>query len=289
MPKVIGGTDQQAEVIGVGCPSSFGPSENDSICIVRSKEQASCSEPAPPPNVQQYGIFQRAYDFFNEALFGASLPQLLVTLQRDHRSFGYFSKNSFQQRLGRSARIHEICLNPDGFVGRADRDILGTFVHEMVHVHQLEHGHPGRGGYHNREFARLMHSIGLMPSATGQPGGATTGEHMSHYILEGGRFTMACEAFLARFELAWESAVEEAANSAAPPPGAGSPPSGRPTPRRRSSINSKTKLSCPNGHVNAWARPGAKLICGECYEETHEAVPLLPVGRAQGGQKRRSI
>ena len=256
--------------------------ETESICIVRSKTTASDSDQFPPPNVAQYGTLQHAFDYFNAELFNRSLPQVLITHHRDRHSYGYFSGHKFQRRSDARKRIHEICLNPDGFPGRTDREILSTLVHEMTHLHQYEYGKPGRGGYHNRAWALLMYSIGLMPSATGKPGGATTGDHMSHYIREDGPFAKACDAFLEKYQLVWESAVEPRTNSANPASDVGSGATAGATTGRRPVANSKTKFSCPNGHENAWARPRAKLLCGECYEETHEAVPLLRNEDAHG-------
>jgi hypothetical protein len=256
--------------------------ETDKICIVRSKSTASDSDQFPPPNVAQYGTLQHAFDYFNAELFNRSLPQVLITHHRDHRSYGYFSGHTFQRRTDAKKRIHEICLNPDGFVGRTDREILSTLVHEMTHLSQYEYGNPGRGGYHNREWALLMYSIGLMPSATGKPGGATTGDHISHYIREDGPFATACDAFLKKYQLVWESAFEPATDSASPASGVHSGARGGANTGRRYAAKSKTKFSCPNGHVNAWARPNANLLCGDCYKETHEAVPLLSNEESHG-------
>ena len=63
----------------------------------------------------------------------------------------------------------------------------------MVHQWQAHHGTPGRGRYHNDEWADKMERIGLMPSSTGQPGGRRTGDHMADYAIEGGRFLKACK------------------------------------------------------------------------------------------------
>jgi hypothetical protein len=249
-------------------------------CIVRSKKSTPEVDQSLPPNLAQYGLFQRGYDYFNTALFNNSLPQVLITMQRDHRSYGYFADESFQNRGGNRTRIHEICLNPDGFVGRTDEDAFSTLVHEMAHVAQHEFGNPGRGRYHNREFARLMHSIGLMPSATGKPGGAETGDHMSHYILEGGPFAVACAEFLKTYRIVWESAAESASNATVTVDGEVGEGDMTITEPVRPGLafrdKSKTKFVCPNGHGNAWAKPSMKLLCGDCYLETNEAVPMLP-------------
>jgi hypothetical protein len=47
----------------------------------------------------EYSGFQRAFDFFNRELFGGSLPQLLVTLQRHALAAGYFSPERFTGRI----------------------------------------------------------------------------------------------------------------------------------------------------------------------------------------------
>ncbi len=61
-------------------------------------------------------------------------------------------------------------------------------VHLMLHIWQAHFGSPGRGGYHNREFANMAKTLGLHPSDTGEPGGKETGERISHFVVEGGRF-----------------------------------------------------------------------------------------------------
>ncbi|WP_228527036.1 zinc metalloproteinase Mpr protein [Noviherbaspirillum soli] len=49
-----------------------------------------------------------------------------------------------------------------------------------------------------------MEAIGLMPSNTGTPGGKTTGEKMSHYIMADGPFIHACKELLqTSFVIVW--------------------------------------------------------------------------------------
>ena len=77
----------------------------------------------------EYLAFQEAYDFFNTELFGSSLPHVLVTLQRHARSKGYFAPERFSGRV-EPIKAHELALNPDGFTGSTDEDILSTLAHE---------------------------------------------------------------------------------------------------------------------------------------------------------------
>jgi hypothetical protein len=95
-------------------------------------------------------------------------------------------------------------MNPTYFAVVPIIETLQTQVHEMTHLWQHHFGKPGRGRYHNEEWARKMESIGLMPSSTGQPGGARTGDCMADYAVEGGRFLAACQELLtANFTLSW--------------------------------------------------------------------------------------
>jgi hypothetical protein len=125
----------------------------------------------------------------------------------------------------------------------------------MVHVWQYTHGTPPRRAYHDREWAK-MREVGLQPSDTGQIGGKETGQHMTHYILPAGRFEVAY-AKLAKtgLKLNWQS--RQAGKDA------------------KAKAASKTKYTCPDCGLNAWAKPGATLICGECFAEDPEATMMV--------------
>lgn len=154
------------------------------------------------PTKQNYDELSHAYDFFNRRLFGGELPGCLFTLQRKSRSMGYFSFERFVRRD--DTKSDEIALNPEYFATRPVEDVLSTLVHEQVHQWQRHFGTPPRRGYHDQEFAAKMEAIGLMPSNTGTPGGKTTGEKMSHYIMVDGPFIHACKELLqSSFVIVW--------------------------------------------------------------------------------------
>lgn len=252
----------------------------EQLCFVQSKNLSLANVPIQPPlTALEYGTFQDAYDHFNCALFEGRLPQVLITLQRHANARGYFSRDRFQHRDHIQKRVHEVALNPDCFNGRTDEEILSTLVHEMVHVWQQEHGHPGRGRYHNREWAALMYAIGLMPSVTGEPGGEVTGDRVSHYILENGLFLKVCRTFLNKYKLVWESAtVNDSDDREGSAGGEGSGGTGREgVTRVARRTQTRTKFTCPNCGLNAWAKPEAVMDCHSCSLEAHEPVPLYPV------------
>jgi len=198
----------------------------------------------------EYQGFQAAYDHFNQALFAGTLPQVLVTLQRRGRSYGYMAPERFTGRQ-EAGMVHELALNPDQFTDRSDREILSTLVHEQVHVWQYTAGTPPRRGYHDREWAAQMRAIGLHPSHTGEPGGRQTGQHMSHYIVDGGAYDLEYARLVqAGFVLHWESLAHDA--------------------QRGAKRAGKTKYTCPDCGLNAWAKPGVSLICGDCATQLAE-------------------
>jgi predicted SprT family Zn-dependent metalloprotease len=192
------------------------------------------------PTKKTYAALQAARNHFNKALFGGELPPCLVTFQRRANAFGYFAHDRFENRADRST-TDEIALNIKHFNTRQPGEILSTLVHEMVHLKQQHFGKPGRGRYHNKEWADMMSEIGLEPSDTGQPGGRRTGDRVSHWIMPDGPFDVACKTFLAKNEwLLWGDRPIE-------------PKTG----------GKRSKYVCPDCGVAAWARPGVQLCCAE--------------------------
>lgn len=155
------------------------------------------------PSHALYQALQTAYDHFNHELFDDRLPALIFTVQRQKDVLGYFAPERWVSPDGE--RCHEIAINPAHMGQSRVIDVLQTLAHEMVHCWQYCFGTPGRRCYHNKEWAHKMIAIGLQPSSTGEPGGDVTGQHMSDYPLEGGRFIRACESLVRKnaFRLPW--------------------------------------------------------------------------------------
>lgn len=199
------------------------------------------------PTRSTYQGLTDAYDFFNARLFGGRLPRCLITMQRQRQAYGYFAGGRFGTKDGAEI-TDEIALNPSHFRSRTTEQSLSTLVHEMTHLEQHHFGKPSRSGYHNRQWAGLMHAVGLIPSGTGAPGGKETGQQMSHYIAAGGPFDRACAdliqgGFAVRYVELW-----------------------RDPEARKKKAASKTKYTCPSCGLNAWGKPEIHLVCGECDE-----------------------
>lgn len=216
------------------------------------------------PTDETYGDFQAAYDHFNRVLFAGSLPNAMITVVRSRRFRGYYMSEGFQACGVDGAKADEIAMNPEAFKGRTDKAILSTLVHEMTHLQQFHFGTPSTGGYHNKEWGGYMKLVGLHPSHTGAEGGNETGVAMTHYIVEGGPFDVACEALLATgWSIRWRTPLEMLAAASGGlsnlvPAKLPKAPGMRAAAKRAS----KTTYICTHCGGKAWAKPNAGLYCG---------------------------
>lgn len=220
------------------------------------------------PTATEYTAFQAAYDSYNQALFSGQLPQCLITLQRRKGYAGYFWHGQFKARSS-EARTDEIALNPEIFADLME--ILQTLVHEMCHLWQAHFGTPSRNAYHNKEWAAKMREVGLIPSTTGQPGGKETGQRVGDYIDPAGLFAAHTATLLASgFMIQWQATSKAKPPAEAPLSGVDGPGESETTgdDNDQATLNPKNKIkyTCATCGQNAWAKPGAWLICGDCDE-----------------------
>lgn len=265
------------------------------------------------PTGQAYDELQAAFDHYNLALFEGALPPCLITMQREKRTYGYFSSKRFVHSRSAEKTVDEIALNPAYFAISPLLEILQTLVHEMVHLWQHRFGDPGRRAYHNAQWAEKMQSIGLMPTNTGKPGGRTTGEKMSDYPIEGGPFLAATDALLGRgFQISWldrhpyktlgaprPAAPESPSRPLAPITGFQNESHGgsvvesvaaaqaRPRPVRMGDAvsamiespragnrSNRVKFRCPKCGNHAWGKPSLHLRCGEAACQSARFKPV---------------
>ena len=252
------------------------------------------------PTSEFYNFLQQAFNHFNEQLFAKKLPDCMLTTQRQKSVMGYFSSNRWKNPNGQIA--HEIALNPSYFANHKLIEVLQTLVHEQCHLWQFTYGkYKSRTGYHNKEWAEKMHSIGLIPSHNGLPGGKQTGQTMSDYPEKNGKFVSSCLEFLkTENHLRWidtepafdvscqprnieqqhiieinDTINEETISNLqllACPIKVEIPESkveevirGREQKRK-----SKTRYTCPNCSTNVWGKPELNIICGDCRSQFSE-------------------
>jgi len=195
----------------------------------------------------QYGVLINAFDHFNAALFESRLVQPLITLNNKKGSRGFFHAEHFVARdknqIG-NRFAHELSLNPEDFATRTDVQICSTLVHEMVHLEQFLAGCAPRKAYHDKDFAQRMERVGLICSDSGQPGGKKTGQKMTHYIQEGGRFEIAATAWCAANPLPFNALAQSA------------------KPKKKKAL--KTKYTCGACDANVWGAPELNIQCTDC-------------------------
>lgn len=230
------------------------------------------------PTELAYQELNYAFGFFNEKLFGGELPECLITLQRKKRCYGYFYASRFVHKGGNTT--DEIAMNPSYFSVVPMEEIFQTLVHEMTHQWQEYFGSKGRRGYHNKEWGDKMESIGLMPSTTGKPGGAKTGDQMMDYIIEGGDFERHLKELKSNnFSISWsdrhppleqikemvrEQGVEALADKLEAWGVTVSDEDEIVPMTLQAPKNTRVKFTCTGCHANTWGKPSLNILCIDC-------------------------
>lgn len=156
---------------------------------------------------------------------------------------GYFAPERWKDE---HLPLHEIALTPQS-LDRQPIEVVSTIVHEMVHEWQQEYGRPSRSGYHNKEWGNKMIEIGLHPSNTGKVGGKQTGQQMTHYVIDGGRFEIAFNAMPHEFLIPFKSRIQNESTKKSPV------------------SKDKIKYSC--NCSNVWGKSGLTLFCANCHSD----------------------
>ena len=190
-----------------------------------------------------FKAFQQSYNFFRTYLFCDSLSPVVLTLNRTRRSAGYFMDTAWIDNVNNV--LPEINISPY-ILEQPSNIVMSVLVHEMAHHFQYLHGKPGRGRYHNKQFAKIMMWLGLMCSATGLPGGRMTGDRMPHYIIDGGRFQQVFNTMPPEFVLPFKSFPYKRVTTT-------------------QTNKNKTTYRCGSCDTTLWGRPNQNALCGNCF------------------------
>ncbi len=207
--------------------------------------------PAHPLDL--YAELRDLVDALNRALFTPVLPTAMLLVRGRRRPAGAEQPVCWGQwRQVPWGPYPALTLNTEALAQDSDAALLGALVHEMVHLWQAQPGHVRPlEGHHNREWARQMLLLGLMPSDTGVPGGRTTGRHMSQFLVPRGRVHGLAVRWQAaqRPLLSWHLMPLLDLLSVTP---------------RRAGGPTRHRLTCPTCTAQAWAHCGTRLLCGTC-------------------------
>ena len=79
------------------------------------------------PTTQAYAELQQAFEHYNVELFDGQNPRCLITMQREKRTYGYYSTKRFVHRDDHTT-LDEIAINPAYFGIVPLLEILQTLV-----------------------------------------------------------------------------------------------------------------------------------------------------------------
>lgn len=216
--------------------------------------------PLAAVNAELQRKHQELFDLLNERLLRRFLrdkkgfrinpapPCILAIEYRLRRYRGFAAKAVWSAQHGR--KLDQLTLVFDRGQPLDVKKLASTLAHEMIHATQFADNTSGVHNYHNADFRERMRSIGLQTSQTGEPGGATIGVGMTHYIIEGGPFDRVMDEILAEgFQFPCEVAIPT------PDKSGGAKPATKRDP-------SKVKYYCPRCGQNAWAKLISSFKCG---------------------------
>lgn len=197
------------------------------------------------PNQELHDDLQRIISHLNYRLFNDELPECLLSLRAGLRTAVCLSPQSLAQRNVHSSPA--LLFKPSEFKPQPTLEWLATLTKSLVDLWQYYFGRPGRRGYHNREWANKMKSIGLQSSHSGKEGGRETGETMRFYRISGGLFERSArEIQKDGLTLRWQGSLHN----------------------EPSAKNGKRiKYQCPICMSNAWAKADFHLVCGKHNEK----------------------
>jgi hypothetical protein len=227
------------------------------------------------------------YAHFNRELFAGELPAVFLNFSRHSGAVGFYAPERWRLVAG-DLTAHEISLNPSHLGMRTARETASTLVHEMCHWQYTfgrvrENGKRGpRMGYHDREWAEKMVSVGLQPidPATGED--KMSAPRLTHRIIDGGAFGRTFETLPAEALLPWSCAELTARGKRAG--GAGGEGEGS-APKSRN----KVKFCCPSCGANAWGKPGLRLLCDDGHAPARMVDPDAGDEDRHGPRRRRLI
>ncbi|MFH0784669.1 MAG: SprT-like domain-containing protein [Pseudomonadota bacterium] len=195
------------------------------------------------PTPAQFAVYQQVFDYFNRTLFENNLPDCMLSFRRRRRNSNtLFTAGQWKEKSGQATA--EISLNIKQLAEDEPIEVMATLVRQMVHLWQEIHGHQTSSKwYFNREWAEKMAAIGLLPSATGKPGGKTTGRGIQHSIEDGGQFEQAFRKMPATYLWPFQPASIEG--------------------EKRGGYSEKVAYRCIGCGAKTWGKGGMGLVC-EC-------------------------
>jgi hypothetical protein len=121
----------------------------------------------------------RIFDFFNEKFYKNELEKPMIVVQSTGRSKGILgwctSKKIWSDQENKEG-YYEITISAE-YLNRSIEELIGTLLHEMVHLHNLQFDIKDTsrsGSYHNKRFKEVAEEKGLIISYSKRIGWSLT-------------------------------------------------------------------------------------------------------------------
>lgn len=201
---------------------------------------------------KQIEALYKAFDEFNERKFDGEVPRPTITIQTrgNAKAYGWCSVHPIWNG---EEKTHEINISAE-YANRPFLEILGTLLHEMVHLHNISNGIKdcSRGGtYHNKNFKAGAERVGLIVSKSQKYGFSRTevSEELAEEIREFG----IDENTFNTARIDFEQAKSEAGETVNPKTGQA---------KKKSNV---IKWTCPEcGAIVRSTKESVNIICGDC-------------------------
>ena len=220
------------------------------------KELPEEKEVSLNPSVDQSISLIHAFDYLNNKLFEGVLPRPMLIFTRNPKVIGgYYSPSKWFNSAGDG--VDEIAINANSMVEGDEIELFQVLIHEMTHQWQQWNGTPGRGGYHNREWADFALSIGLKPINTSDPD-AETGDTINTILIKGGKAMLVLANMPEEISIPFYAEI--LGDSSVPDKAA--LPEQTPTPAPKA--GKRMKYTCPKCGTNLWGKAKLNIMCIDC-------------------------
>lgn len=232
----------------------------DSQSHWEKKEEVKMEKKISPTSIQSEAM-SKVFAYLNEKLFEDKLPAPMIVFTRNPKIMGgyYAHKKWFSAEDG--SGVDEIAINANTMVEGDEIQLLQVLVHELVHQWQQHFGEPGRGGYHNREWADKCLEIGLKPMAVDQPD-CETGDKIDTVLIKGGKAMIVLANMPEDISIPFYAEVLGNPDPDTPQQKAKDEDKDTPVPQPKS--GQKIKYTCPGCGFNLWGKSGGRFMCMDC-------------------------
>lgn len=225
-------------------------------------------------STELYKKLQYVIDMLDEQFFSGKgkhkIPDLVFAINNQVRScITAFVQPEALYDKRNNVKLQYLGINPK-YLNRETSVILATICHELCHVYENQYIHIAKNGYHDRQWAELMHDCGLEPVFLNKSKTA-----VSTRIVSGGEFEAMVKEFkdvngedffnIVEYTKDTERKTLVALGLADGLEMEDDLPKADNADKVIKTYNrSKTKYVCPQCNAKVWGKPNLNISCEDC-------------------------